>query len=505
MDCDVVVAGGGPVGLMLAAELSLHGAAVRVVERLSEVDTTIKAGSVNLPTIEALRRRGLLGELEAFQDEMFAKMAELHREPGQAPPDAAAMRQGMRKIGGHFGGLFKLDPTRLDPDDQDFTITDGHVIGVLPQALFEVALAAHAQRVGATLRRGVEVAGFEQDDAGVTVRLAGGEELRARYLVGCDGGRSRVRRLAGFDFPGTEPTVTIYQAMVTIDHPERLPKGWNRTDTGMLVHGPHPGRILTVEYDGPPADRDAPVTREELAASLRRVSGQDVSITAVESATRSTDNARQASTYRLGRVLLAGDAAHVHSPFGGQGLNLGIGDAVNLGWKLAAVVGGRHGDELLDTYTAERHPIAARVLEITRAQVALMRPDALTTDLRQVVAELMDTRDGNAYFVKMISGVVQRYDLGGGHEQVGRIMPLVALADGTTLADHCHDGGAVLFDLTGSGRLAELAAGRVRVVDSKPARECALTGLLVRPDGYVAWAGSDGTVDGLADALAKWC
>jgi 2-polyprenyl-6-methoxyphenol hydroxylase-like FAD-dependent oxidoreductase len=470
---------------------------VVVLERLTEPDLTVKAGSINVPTIEALRRRGLLDEVTVVQDAMLAKMAELRKDGPPASRDA--LRAGMRKLGGHFGGLFKLDPTRLDPADEDLAITNANAIGLVPQSELERILTRVA---GVSVRRGAEVAAFTQDEDGVTVELADGKPLRAGYLVGCDGGRSAVRRLAGFEFPGTEPTITGHQAMVVIDHPERLGTGWARTETGMLVHGPLPGRILTVEFDGPPTKRDAPVTREELETSLRHVSGADVRITEVHSATRFTDNARQATTYRIGRVLLAGDAAHVHSPFGGQGLNLGIGDAVNLGWKLAAVATGRKPQQLLDTYTAERHPIGAQVLEITRAQVALMRPDPHTTALREVVSDLIDTADGNTYFVKLIAGLNQRYDLPGEHRLVGRLMPLLELADGSTTADHCRQGGAVLFDLADSAELRALAGDRVRIVTTKAVREGVLRALLVRPDGYVAWAGE---LVGLAEALDVWC
>ncbi|MFD2083484.1 FAD-dependent monooxygenase [Actinopolymorpha cephalotaxi] len=504
---DVLVAGGGPVGLMLACELRLHGADVLVLERLTEPDATIKAGSVNVPTLEAFRRRDLLGPIERFQAGMLASVAQMWAEPGKPAPDVSVVRERMRTVGGHFGGLFKLDPTRLDADDPDLDITDANPLAVMPQVELERLLAERAVALGVRIRRGVAVTEIGQDDDGVSVRCGDAAEVvRARYLVGCDGGRSIVRRQAAFDFPGTDPCITGRQAMVTIDHPERLPKGWNRTEVGMVVHGPVPGRILTVEFDGPPADRDLPVTREELETSLRRVSGQDVRITAVRSATRFTDNARQATSYRQGRVLVAGDAAHVHSPFGGQGLNLGIGDAVNLGWKLAAVVRGRAGIDLLDTYTAERHPIAARVLEITRAQVALMRPDPHTNALRDVVSDLIDTHEGNAYFVKLIGGFAQRYDLGGDHPLVGRLMPLLRLADGSTLADHFHDGGFVLLDLSGADRLQGFATGTdlpVKVVAGR-AESTRITGLLVRPDGYVAWAREGGTADGLPEALSRW-
>jgi len=329
--------------------------------------------------------------------------------------------------------------------------------------------------------------------------------VKSAYLAGCDGGRSVVRKLAGFEFPGTDPTLTGRQAIVELDHPERLlPLGWRRTAKGMLAFGPIPGRVFVAEFDGPPPDRNAPVTVEEVQASLRRVSGADVTITAMKTATRFTDNARQATSYRLGRVLLAGDAAHVHSPFGGQGLNLGILDAVNLAWKLAAVVRGRAPAELLDTYTAECHPVAARVLANTRAQVALMRPDDLTTALREIVAQLMTLDEGNRFFGDMMSGITPRYDLGGTHSLVGRLCGnLVLNLDEREmhLFSLMSGGNAVLVD-AGSGAAANIAAiwaPHVRIVRARGGPS-----LFVRPDGCVAWASDDGNVDGLAAALTTW-
>ena len=225
--------------------------------------------------------------------------------------------------------------------------------------------------------------GFDADDDGVTVRIRD-EDVRTSWLVGADGGRSFVRKQAGFAFPGTDPAVTGRQALTELTGTDSLPGGWQHGNGGLYVHGPMPGRILTVEFDGPPVDRDAPVTAQELEDSFRRVSGADVRITKVHSATRFTDNARQATTYRQGRVLLAGDAAHVHSPAGGQGLNLGLQDGFNLGWKLAEVIRGECGDELLDSYHDERHPVAARVLQSTQAQGVLLVPDVDVAALRAV-------------------------------------------------------------------------------------------------------------------------
>jgi 2-polyprenyl-6-methoxyphenol hydroxylase-like FAD-dependent oxidoreductase len=509
MDFDVVVAGAGPVGLMLAGELRLRGVSVLVVERLTEPSNTLKAGSVNVPTAEACDRRGLLEKLAEVHAHIMEQMSAFAGKPaGGAPQGKPAGGPPPRRLAGHFAGLWDLDIDRLDLTDPDFQAGPAAMVSVVPQQALEQILGDWATKLGVEIRRGVELTGFTGDESGVTVELAPSGTVRAGWLVGCDGGRSVVRKLAGFDFPGTDPVITGHQAIVELADPEKLPKGWNRTPVGMLVYGPGPGRILTVDFAGPPADRDAPVTLAELQAGLRHVSGTDVTITAVHSATRFTDNARQASTYRRGRVLLAGDAAHVHSPFSGQGLNLGIGDAVNLGWKLAGAVQGWAPTDLLDSYTTERHPIGAWVLEWTRAQVALMRPDALTGALRDVITDLMGTQDGNTYFIKKIAGVDRNYDLGGGHPLVGKRAPELELADGTRLADHCHDGRALLLDLTDDAELRELAAtwtDRVQVLTTTAASHPDLTGLLVRPDGHVAWAAETaGDRETLATALSRW-
>ena len=262
--------------------------------------------------------------------------------------------------------------------------------------------------------------------------------------------------------------------------------------------------MFLAEFDGPPADRSAPVTREEIETTLRRISGADVRVTAVRTATRFTDNARQADSYRRGRVLLAGDAAHVHSPFGGQGLNLGLLDAVNLGWKLAAVVCDRMPESLLDSYTEERHPIAARVLANTRAQVALMRPDVMTDALREIVADLMSLDEGTRYFGEMISGIRIRYDLGSDHPSVGRLSGNFALGDGgaeTTLFDQMEDGRAVLVDATG-GAASAIAARWDIFVRCMPRRSG--PSLLIRPDACIAWAADDTDTAGLDAALVRW-
>jgi 2-polyprenyl-6-methoxyphenol hydroxylase-like FAD-dependent oxidoreductase len=490
---DVLVAGAGPVGLMLATELQLAGARVLVAERRSELDTGLKAEGFNTASAEAFERRGLLPALEAV----------LRRRSADAL-EAAGLRRPS-SFAGHFGGIqVPAEPVdKEDPGLRGRGPAGFHLL--VPQVEVERVLEQRAAELGVEVRRGVAVRGFDADEAGVTVHLEGGGDVRVAWLVGCDGGRSLVRRVAGFEFPGTDPEITGRQAVGTVEGAERLKRGWQHTPTGMYVYGPMPGRVRTIEFDGPPADREAPVTAAEVEASLRRVTGVDVRVTEIISGARFTDNARQATTYRRGRVLLCGDAAHVHSPFSGQGLNLGLGDAVNLGWKLAATVQGWAPDGLLDTYTSERHPIGAWVLDWTRAQVAVMRGDAASRALRGVVSDFLGTRDGATYYVKRISGLWQRYDFGDGDPLVGATMPNLRLDDGTRLADHAHEGQALLVDLAGDDRLFALAkpyAGRLQLVRGS-SDAAGVSGLLVRPDGFVAWASADG-IGGLQATLARW-
>ncbi|KOX21706.1 FAD-binding monooxygenase [Saccharothrix sp. NRRL B-16348] len=468
---DVVIVGAGPVGLLLAIELGTAGVKPLVLERLVEPDRGIKAAAIGAVGVEALERRGFGRALDEEQVTM---------------PTAKAARAGtgpVRKPGGHFSALFVIDQDlQRDPERHS---------RMVPQEALERVLTARAGELGIELRRGVEVEGFEQDDDGVTVRTSTGP-LRTSYLVGCDGGRSRVRKVAGFEFPGTDPTVTGYQALVEFDAPEKLAKGWRRTPRGLITS--IPGRVFTAEFDGPPPDRDAPITRAEVEAAIQRVSGTDVTIRSMSKATRWSDHARQATTYRRGRVLLAGDAAHVHSPFGGQGLNLGLVDAANLGWKLAAAVRGR--DQLLDSYTAERHPVGARVLENTRAQVALARPDPLTSALRTIVSDLITLPEGNRHISEMLSGVGVRYDLGDDDPLVGTLVKdqLLTLADGgeERLYALAEQGGGLYVSPSERSLPHD-----VRHVHTKEGPS-----MLVRPDGCVAW--TEASSQSLDHALARW-
>ncbi|MFG2814402.1 FAD-dependent monooxygenase [Streptomyces sp. NPDC048410] len=489
----VIVVGAGPVGLTLAAELALAGVPVQVLERRTSPDPAMKAQSINVPTAEALDRRGLLPALEEIQRET----------PVPFGP----------RFTGHFAGM-PLDPGLVDWADPELAVhraVDG--ARMIPQPRLEALLARHAERLGVQVRRGVEVTALEDTGEGVVVGTGSGP-LHAGWVVGCDGGHSTVRRLAGIPFPGTDPEITGYQAVADIADPEKLADGWSWSPHGVYRHGPQPGRVATVEFDGGPADRTAPVTLADVQSSLRRVSGTDVTLTALRAApTRWTDNTRQASAYRLGRVLLAGDAAHVHPPFGGQGLNLGMGDAMNLGWKLAAVVTGRSPEALLDTYDAERRPVGAWVLDWTRAQIGVLRGDPKSGALRGVVADLLATRDGTTYAVKQIAGVTQRTPLPGAHPWTGRYVPDIPLSDGSRLADHAHGGGFLLLDRTPDAVFAGRAGGRARVVRDDGTgvlgalvrhEGTGVLGALVRPDGMVAWATDTADADGLAAALARW-
>ncbi|MFF3663337.1 FAD-dependent monooxygenase [Streptomyces olivochromogenes] len=515
---DVTVVGAGPVGLVLAAELALSGATVQVLERLAEPAAAMKAGSINVPTAEALDRRGLLPAAESVQRDMLERVGSFARMTGDQQPGGGRPARESR-FTGHFAGMV-LDADLVDWSDADLA-THAAVDGarLVPQRELEELLADHVARLGVPVRRGVEVTALEDTGDGVLVGTTAGT-LRTGWLVGCDGGRSTVRRLAGIDFPGTDPELTGHLAVADIADPEKLANGWVWSTRGAYRYGPQPGRVVTVEFGDASADLPRarlrsrggtpmpPVTLEELQAGLRRVSGTDVTLTALRgTASRWTDNARQAATYRSGRVLLAGDSAHVHSPFGGQGLNLGVGDAMNLGWKLGAVVAGWAPEGLLDTYDAERRPLGAWVLDWTRAQIGVMRGDAKSAALREVVADLLGTRDGTTYAVKKISGVTQRIDLPGDHPLVGRYVPDVWLTNGSRLADHGHGGGFLLLDRTPDGTFARRAAAWAGRVSSVIDDHATPTGVLVRPDGVVAWA-SDTTdvaaVTGLEAALHGW-
>jgi 2-polyprenyl-6-methoxyphenol hydroxylase-like FAD-dependent oxidoreductase len=352
----------------------------------------------------------------------------------------------------------------------------------------------------------VSVERFESSDDGVTV-FANEETFQARWLVGCDGGRSTVRKAGGFAFAGTDPEFTGYSVDVELVDPHPLQPGRHYTASGMYTYAP-PGTIAMVEFDGGASHRIAPITLEHVQAVLRRVSGSEIVVSALKLATTWTDRAYQASTYRNGRVLLAGDAAHIHSPLGGQGLNLGLGDAMNLGWKLAATVRGNAPEGLLDTYQNERQPIGASILDWSRAQVAIMRPSKSSRALEAIIRDLIDTRDGATYFAERVWGVSQRYDLGASHPLVGRSVSDVERSDGTRVGELLRTGNGLLIDFDASAALQKLStrwSRGVTYIACEAKDRLGLRAILVRPDGVVAWATDAAPeLDEVANAMARW-
>lgn len=482
---DVIIVGAGPVGLLTAIELTLGGARVLVLERLTAPSLAMKAWGIGTLGSEALKRRGMAPAIAAEEARTFATIEQT----------GATQRGRNSKYSGHFAGLSLIrKDAQAEPDRRPHAVDQQGV---------EAMLAARAAALGIEVRRGCEVIGFVEQADGVEVTCVstdGETRIRGAWLAACDGGRSPIRKRAGFAFPGTPPSSTLYQAIAEIDHPDRLlPFGWHRTAGGMFSYGPFPGRLFMLDFNGPPEDRDAPVTREEIETTLRRISGADVHLKALTAASRWTDNTRLADTYRQGRVCLAGDAAHIHSPFGGQGLSLGLVDAANLGWKLAAVVRGDRPESLLDTYTAERRPVAQAVLANTLAQVAIMRPDPQSGAMRDLIASLLDLDDVNRRIGEIMSGLSTRYDLGSNDDRVGRLIGDRPVGD-ATLYDLMQDGRGVLLDASGGALSRHVMTPRVQcvAVDTGPS-------LLIRPDACVAWAG-DGVndLDGLDDALKRW-
>src|SRR6195256_855104 len=476
---DVIIVGAGPTGLMLAGELALASVDVAIIERRASQDLAgSRAGGLHSRTIEVLDQRGIA-------DRFLAE--------GQVAQVAA------------FGG------TPLDISD----FPTRHPYGLaLLQNHFERILAGWVDELEVSIHRERDVTGFVQDATGVDVQLSDGTALRADYLVGCDGGRSVVRKAAGIEFPGWEPTTSTLIAEVQL---AEEPK-WGVHDNALGRHafskleGGLVGVLVTEEHINPASD----ATLGELRQALIAVWGTDYGVHSPNWISRFTDMARQASAYRAGHVLLAGDAAHVHYPVGGQGLNTGVQDAVNLGWKLASVVKGTSPDSLLDTYQAERHPVAALVLRNTIAQVALLRANDYVKTLGDIITELLTMEEPRRRFAAMMSGLDIHYDLGDGHPLLGRRMPDLDLqtADGRTrVFTLLHDARPVLLNLGQPGGFdISPGANRVRLVDARhhgvwqlaPLGEIAApAAVLIRPDGHVAWAG-DLTDPELPQALATW-
>jgi 3-(3-hydroxy-phenyl)propionate hydroxylase len=475
----VVIAGGGPAGLMLAGELALAGADVAIVERRAsqELDGPRSRG-LNARTVEVLDQRGIAGRF-------------------------LAEGQPMRTTG--FSGI------RLDISD----FPARHHGLALGQGPFERILAGWVSELGVPIARGREVTGLAQDDAGVNVRLSDGRSLRAGYLVGCDGGRSVVRKAAGIEFPGWDPSTSslLAEAEMSQEPPWGIRYDAGGTQAaGRLADGKRVGLVVSEQYAG----QAGQPTLEDLRRALTAAWGSDYGVHSPTWISRFTDMTRQAASYRQGRVLLAGDAAHVHYPVGGQGLSTGVQDAVNLGWKLAQVVKGASPDSLLDTYQAERHPVAARVLRNTMAQTALARADDRIGALRETMTGLLAMDQPRKAIAGEISGLDIRYDLGEGHPLVGRRLPdldLETAAGPVRAFTLLHAARPVLLRLGQPGGPDITPwADRVRLADAGYGGrwELPLLGavsapatVLIRPDGHVAWAG-DPPYPGLRDALATW-
>lgn len=481
---DVVIVGAGPVGLFLASELALADCSVLVLERDQEQTSPWKAlplgmRGLNTGSVETFYRRGMLQELLKASG---ADGEQIGADPGAYEPPAP------RDVS-HFAGM-RLAPANIDVAALSFRLPGPAMEGIMTSLdAVGTVLAERAARLGVQILGGVPVEAVTQDGDTVVAR-AGGRDYQARWLVGCDGGRSTVRELAGFSFVGTGPLFTGYAARVTFADPQKLDLGFNLTPTGMYLRTPFEGHLGMMDFDGGAFDRSQPLTREHLQTVLRRVSGTDATLTEVHLASSFTDRAMQTTTYRNGRILLAGDAAHIHSPLGGQGLNLGIGDAMNLGWKLAATIHGTAPDGLLDTYAAERHPVGAAILDWSRAQVATMNPGPNAPALRRLVHDLLDTRDGTTHVFRSTSGLSHRYDLGSDQPLAGRTTPDFRLADGTRLGDLLREGHGVALDFTTGQRLHDAAMswkGRIRYAAGPASNDLGFGALLIRPDGIVAW------------------
>jgi 2-polyprenyl-6-methoxyphenol hydroxylase-like FAD-dependent oxidoreductase len=371
----------------------------------------------------------------------------------------------------------------------------------------ETILTRRAEALGVEIRRGLAVTAFHQNGDGIRVQ-SDNESFQARWLVGCDGSRSVVRKAGGFEFAGTEPEFTGYSVKADLVQPELITPGRHMTPRGMYLQS-QPGYIVIQDFDrGAFHGSDKPITLEHVQEVLRRVSGLDVTISTLHIATTWTDRARQATTYRNGRVLLAGDAAHIHAPLGGQGLNLGLGDAMNLGWKLAATIHNRAPEGLLDSYNSERNPIGARVLDWSRAQAAIMKPDPDARALNAIVRDLMNTRDGATYIAGRVWGIHTHYNLGDAHPLLGHSVPNFAFEDGGTIGALMHDGLGILLDFNENASLKLLPdefGGQIKYVSARANINFGLSVLLIRPDGYITWA-SDGQPDeqSIRQAAARW-
>ncbi|GLY76214.1 rifampin monooxygenase [Actinoallomurus iriomotensis] len=463
---DVIIAGCGPTGAMLAAELRLHDLRVLVLEKETEPKSFVRIVSLHIRSIELMAMRGLLDRI---------------LEHGRRRP-----------VGGFFAAIAKPAPKDLDS-------AHAYLLGI-PQPVLERLLEEHAIELGVQVRHGCAVAGLEQDDEGVTVELADGERLRSRYLVGCDGGRSTVRKLLGVGFPG-EPsrTETLMGEMKVGAPQEEIAAKVAETHRRFQLRPFGEGVYSVVVPAAGVSDRAEPPTLEDFKRQLRAIAGTDFGVHSPRWLSRFGDATRLAERYRVGRVLLAGDAAHIHPPTGGQGLNVGLQDAFNLGWKLAAQIRGWAPETLLDTYQAERRPVAEDVLDNTRAQMELHSTEPGPQAVRRLLTELMDFDEVNRHLIEKITAIGVRYDLGEGPDLLGRRLRDIDVKQGR-LYDLLHRGRGLLLDRTERLTVGGWSDRVDHLADATAGLDAPC--VLLRPDGHVAWIGDD--QQDLDDHLSRW-
>jgi len=494
---DVIISGAGPVGLFLACELALCKCSVLILEKEENPHSPLKQlpfgiRGLSAPTIEALYRRGLLKELE-----LHKRMKNPHQNAGQ----------GSRRQVGHFAGIPFYEGD-IDTSQWKYRLpssTETSLISEMQE--IETILTRRAEALGVVIKRGFAVTGFQQNANKLMIE-SGNQSFQGKWLVGCDGSRSVVRKTGGFEFAGTEPEFTGYTMKVDIADPEKLNPGRNITSRGMYLQS-QPGYLMIQDFDGGAFHgSEKPITREHVQEVLRHISNTDVNINTLHIATTWTDRARQATTYRNGRILLAGDAAHIHAPLGGQGLNLGLGDAMNLGWKLAATIHEKAPKGLLDSYYAERYPIGMQVLDWSRAQVAIMKPDPSARALYAIIRDIMNTHDGATYFAGRVWGVNTYYNLGTDHPLVGHSVPNFEFEDGTRIGELMHDGKGILLEFDTNTSLKILASeygDQIKYVSGRAKEQLGLKSLLIRPDGFIAWASdSEPNEQSIRQAAAIW-
>ncbi len=494
---DVIISGAGPVGLFLACELALAQCSVLILEKAGDPHSQLKQipfgiRGLSAPTIEALYRRGLLEELEV---------------PKRLKNPHSTTVHGARRQVGHFAGIPFYDDN-IDTSQWKYHLpgsTDTSLVAEIEE--LESILARRAEALGVGIKRGLAITAFYQTAKGVSVQ-SDDHSFKGKWLVGCDGSRSVVRKAGGFEFAGTEPEFTGYSTQVDIADPEKLRPGRNVTASGMYLQS-QPGYVIIQDFDGGVFhNSEKSITLEHVQEVLRRVSNTDVTINSLHVATTWTDRARQATTYRNGRILLAGDAAHIHAPLGGQGLNLGLGDAMNLGWKLAATIQGKGPEGLLDSYYTERHPIGEQVLDWSRAQVAIMGPNPAARALHAIIRDLINTCDGATYFAGRVWGIFTHYPIGGDHPLVGRSVPNFVFEDGVRMGELMHDGRGILLDFDCSNSLERLVNeydGRIKYISGSVKDRPGINAALIRPDGIVAWASeSDPDDEEIQRAAAHW-